>query len=265
MSLKRPCPFFSSADPGVVTERDLTPLKQIWYIKNSGDRMMLVDALRKFVEDAELYVDQIVQENPVKLGFRLTDTGEEATLAIEGGLAVVEGLDSPDLLLTMERGSLEGMARGEAQFGALIGRSRASETRPINYQLLNFGNAPAAVEALKSLGFLFTPGRVKSLELRKELAGEAHGAHPIPLVYHDDIRFSWYHVERGETLNEEGERDPYPQLIVVTRGRGVLTLEEDVVELAPGRAVYVPVDSLHRIHAEENLEILWLAWKTPLI
>ena len=171
--------------------------------------MPLVDALRKFVGEAELYVDQIVQGNPVKIGFRLTDTGEEATLNIEDRLAVVEGLDNPDLLLTMERGSLEGMARGEAQFGALIGRSRASETRPIDYRLLNPGNAPAAVEALKSLGFLFTPGRVKSLDLRRELAGEANGARPIPLVYHEGVRFSWYNVERGETLNEEGERDPY--------------------------------------------------------
>ena len=44
-----------------------------------------------------------------------------------------------------------------------------------------------------------------------------------------------------------------------------MTLEEDAVELVPGRAVYIPVDSLHRVHAEEDLEILWLAWKTPLI
>jgi mannose-6-phosphate isomerase-like protein (cupin superfamily) len=227
--------------------------------------MSLVDALRKLVGEAELYIDQIVQGNPVKIGFRLTDTGEEATLSIEEGLAVVEGLDSPDLLLTMERGALDGMAGGEANYGALIGRSRASETRPINYNLLNPGNAPAAVEALKSLGFLFTPGRVKSLDLRRELAGEAHGAHPIPLVYHEGLRFSWYNVERGETLNEEGERDSYPQLIVVIRGRGVLTLEEDAVELVPGRAVYIPVDSVHRVHAKEDLEVLWLAWKTPLI
>ena len=72
-------------------------------------------------------------------------------------------------------------------------------------------------------------------------------------------------MERGETLNEEGERDSYSQMMVVTQGRGVLTLEEDAVELVPGRAVYIPVDSVHRVHAEEDLEMLWLAWKTPLI
>jgi hypothetical protein len=61
--------------------------------------LSLVDALRKFVGEAKLYVDQIVQGNPVKIGFRLTDMGEEATLNIGEGL-VVEGLDGHDLQLT---------------------------------------------------------------------------------------------------------------------------------------------------------------------
>ena len=225
--------------------------------------MSLVDELRRLIGEAKLYVDQIVQGNPVKIGFRLTDTGEEATLKIDGGLAVVKGLENPDLLLTMERGAFEGMAGGEAIYGALIGRSRASESRPIDFQLLNPGNAPATVEALKSLGFLFTPGRVKFLDLKKELAGEAHGAHPIPLVYHEGVRFSWYHIGQGETLNEDGEKDPYPQVIVVNRGRGVLTFEDGDVGLVPGRVAYIPVNSLHKVRAEEDLELLWLAWKTP--
>jgi len=35
------------------------------------------------------------------------------------------------------------------------------------------------------------------------------------------------------------------------------------LELRPSTVVYVPPNSLHQIRAEEDVEAIWIAWKTP--
>jgi mannose-6-phosphate isomerase-like protein (cupin superfamily) len=226
--------------------------------------MTLIQVLKLLVEDADLYIDQIVQEEPFKASISLTDTGEEATIISNKDLKVVSGSEDPDIRITMEAETLDNILNGKADFGALIGRSSYSNIRPINFQLLNPERARTVIEALKTLAtFLFTPGRIKAKRLSRDKAGEAHGAHPIPLVYHEGIRFAWYAIDRGETLNEEGERDPYPQVLVITRGQGTLALEDEKLELEPGMAVYIPQNSLHMVAAKEEIEAFWLAWNAP--
>lgn len=34
-------------------------------------------------------------------------------------------------------------------------------------------------------------------------------------------------------------------------------------ELRPNIAVYVPINSVHMIRADEDIEAIWLAWQTP--
>jgi D-lyxose ketol-isomerase len=52
---------------------------------------MLVKGLGRFLRYAELYVGQLARREPVRIGFRLTDTGEEATLGFGEGLTVEPG------------------------------------------------------------------------------------------------------------------------------------------------------------------------------
>jgi len=228
--------------------------------------MALTAGLKRLVEDAGLYADQLRQEEEIRIAVTFTDTGEEATIILGDALSVSEGAESPDLRFTMESQTFQKIMEGEADFGALIGRSRASDVRPINFQLINPEKAGSAVEALKALGtFFFTPGRIKSKRLERSLAGEAHGARPIPLVYHEGVRFAWYSIGMGEVLNEAGERDPYPQFVAISKGRGRLILEDEEVQLEPGTGVYIPINCLHKIEAQEDIEAFWLAWKAPAI
>ena len=224
----------------------------------------MVEGLGRLLRDSELYRDQLTREEPVRIGLRLTDTGEEATLGFGEGLTLEPGLKAPAVTLTMDSGVFRGIMDGSRDFGAMIGRSRMSDVRPINYQLNDPGRLGDALETVKALmTVFFTPGRVKVRPLRRELAGDAHGAHPIPLVYWLGLRTAWYHVDRGETLNEEGERDPYPQCLVPLEGGGVLTLEQEELALEPGNAYYVPPGSVHKVRTEAGLTLLWLAWDTP--
>jgi mannose-6-phosphate isomerase-like protein (cupin superfamily) len=153
---------------------------------------------------------------------------------------------------------------GNADFGALIGRSRMSDIRPINVEIRNPDRFPEALETVKSLmnGF-FIPGRVKVRKLSKEYAGSAHGAKPIPITYWQGLRYSWYHVPSGAVLNQEGEKDPYPQAFLILKGNGVLELEEESLKVETGNVYYIPPNGLHKLHSETDIEMTWLAWDTP--
>jgi mannose-6-phosphate isomerase-like protein (cupin superfamily) len=230
-----------------------------------GDLMRLIEGLKSLVDDMALYMDQLEHlQGELRISVKLTDTGEEATIVVGDGIRVEEGAGDLDMRINMEEATFDRVLKGEADFGALIGRSRMSDVRPINPEFLNPERVSATFEALKvMMNVFFTPSRHKVKELRSELAGDAHGAHPIPLVYWDGLRFAWYLIRRGEVLNEAGERDPYPQVVIPLKGSGTIVLDGDENELRPNTAVYIPANSLHQIRAEEDVEALWLAWKAP--
>jgi len=172
---------------------------------------MLVEGLGRLLSDAELYRDQLTREEPVRVGLRLTDTEEEATLGFGESVTLEPGLKAPAVTLTMESCVFRGIMDGSRDFGAMIGRSKMSDIRPINYQLNEPGRLGDAMETVKALmTVFFTPGRVKVRPLRRELAGDAHGAHPIPLVYWRGVRSAWYNVNPGGDPQRGGGEGPIP-------------------------------------------------------
>jgi mannose-6-phosphate isomerase-like protein (cupin superfamily) len=225
----------------------------------------LLEGLCRLTEEAGLYLDLMgLEDDEIRIEVSLVDSDEAATLVVGRGIEVLGSSEDPDLRLTMERRVFDDMMEGDADFGAMVGRSRMSDVRPVNVEMLKADKASSAMEVLKTMmTIFFTPGKVKVKRLRKELAGEAHGAHPIPLVYYDDLRCAWYAIKKGEVLNEAGERDPYPQAIVVLKGEGVIVVGDERLELEPQTVVYIPKNALHQIEASEDVEALWLAWQAP--
>jgi mannose-6-phosphate isomerase-like protein (cupin superfamily) len=227
--------------------------------------MVLLEGLNRLIQDSARYRDLLtLEDDEIRVEVFLLDSGERATLIVGEEISVVEGSSEPDLLLKMERDDFQAILEGEADFGALISRARASDVRPINFEILSPELGTALNDVLKAyMTFFFTPGEVKVKELRPELAGEAHGAHPIPIAYWDGLRSAWYHVEGGEVVNEEGEMDPYPQAFIILKGRGTVVIEDVEMELRAGTVVFIPTNSVHQIRAEEDVKLIWLAWQTP--
>jgi hypothetical protein len=224
--------------------------------------MTLIDDLRKMMNEAELYADLIYpSKGSLNVGIELVDTGESATVILGEVPSVAEGLVSPAVRITMSRQVFESVRDGRADAFALGGRSRMSDRRPINFDSIDPDRAAEVMEVIKGMAaFFFSPSKVKTKELTLERAGEAHGARPIPIVYWKGLRSAWYHVPAGSILNEDGERDPWPQAFVVLRGSGTVQIGEEVLDLKTESVYYIPRNSAHQIHADSPVELIWIAW-----
>ncbi|TFF91079.1 cupin domain-containing protein [Candidatus Thorarchaeota archaeon] len=225
----------------------------------------LIDSLRRLQEDSQLYRDLLHEsEEPLRLAVELTDTGDTATLTLEqerGVASIEEGDSSASVKVTMDSTTFQSILDGRADAFALAGRSRMDEVRPINFEFLEKERHAKAMEAIKSLAtFFFLPGRMKSKQLAVERAGEAHGAKPIPIVYWHGLRLAWYRIPSGLTLNEAGERDPWPQAFIVLRGAGSVIIESEAEEITPNTVYYIPRNVVHQIEAKDDVDLIWIAW-----
>jgi len=197
----------------------------------------LMDGILKLIEDAELYLDLVgLEEDSINVEITFTDTNESVTLIVNQNISAIKGIQKPDYKLTMTSINFNKILDGEADFGALIGRSKMTDIRPINIEILNHEKTEAIMSNFYSLmTVFFTPGKLKTKKLNEKYAGEAHGAHPIPLLYWNGVRCAWYKLKKGETANEAGEIDPYPQLFIPLKGEALITVGESTFEVELNR------------------------------
>ncbi len=222
----------------------------------------LIDVLKQLMDDSELYEDLLyIFPGSINVGFELTDTNEAATITFGENMSIVEGLSDPAVRITMTNETLVKIIERNADAFALAGRSHMSESRPINFDSIDQNRAPEVMEVIKSLAtFFMNPGRIKTKQLSLDLAGYAHGARPIPIVYWKGLRFAWYHIPAGKILNEEGEKDPWPQAFVVLKGSGMIHIENEILNLQLQTVYYIPRNCIHQLHANDAVELLWIAW-----
>jgi len=221
------------------------------------------EILARLLEDAALYMDQIKpSQGEMRICVELSDTKEAATLILGDTPQVVEGVKNPDCKMLMTKAVFSDILEGKADAFALAGRGRMDEKRPIDFEIYNKGRMREIWEVGKAiLTYLFVPGKIKVKSLKPELAGLAHGAHPIPLAYWNGLRSSWILVKKGEILNKEGEKDPWPQLFIILKGKGKCIVDDKEFMVEPNLVVYIPKNVVHQLMAEEDVTIIWLAWQ----
>ena len=201
-------------------------------------------------------------KHEIRVSVELSDTGETATLVLGNKIEVVDGSVNPYGKLSMTRQVLEKIAEGSADAFALAARGRSDEVRPIEFEVYNKERSKEMWETEAALlTYFFTPGRIKVRSLSPELAGYAHGAHPIPIVYWNGLRSSWYIVKAGETLNKEGTRHSWLEMFIILKGKGKATIHNKQFKIKPNTAIYIPRNSVHQITAEEDVELFWMAWQ----
>jgi mannose-6-phosphate isomerase-like protein (cupin superfamily) len=242
----------------------LKNVKNAFLIVMKGDCMNeFVDSVKRLLEDASLYTDLLITgTREMRAGIEIVDKNETATLILGDKASVVDGFVNPDFKISMNSRVFWDIIQGRADAFALAGRARNDEMRPIEFKVLNKERSKEAWETIKALlTYFFTPGRVKVKSLNLELAGQAHGAHPIPLIYWNGLRYSWFLVKAGEILNKEREKDPWPQLFIILEGKGKAVVGSEEFEINARTTIYIPRNCVHQIIATEDVELLWLAWQ----
>ena len=219
--------------------------------------------MKKLLKDASLYMDLIkTDKHEIRVSVELSDTGETATLILGDKIEVVDGSVNPNGKLSMTRQVLENIAEGRADAFALAARGRSDEVRPIEFEVYSKERSKELWETEAALlTYFFTPGRIKVRSLSPELAGYAHGAHPIPIVYWNGLRSGWYIVKAGETLNKEGTRHSWPEMFIILKGKGKAIVHNKQFKIKPNTAIYIPRNSVHQVIAEEDVELFWMAWQ----
>jgi len=223
----------------------------------------LLSSIRKLLKDASNYHDLLKPDmGEIKAGIELTDTDERVTIILGDKISIAEGLVNPDFKILMSSQTFKDIIQGKADAFALAARARSKEVRPLEFEVYSKERGKEIWETIRALlMYLFTPGTIKIKNLKEELAGQAHGAHPIPLVYWNGLRCSWFLVKAGEILNKEGEKNPYPQLFIILNGKGRAIIGNEEFKIKPRTAIYIPRNSIHQIKADEDIELLWLAWQ----
>jgi len=216
------------------------------------------------LKEVLLYLDLIkTNKDEIRVSVELLDTGEVATLTLGDKIEVVNGFVNPDCKIIMKRQVLKSIVEGRVDAFALAGRGRADEVRPIEFEIYNKERSKEIWETVRALlTYFFIPGRIKVRNLRPELAGYAHGAHPIPILYWNELRFAWYIVKAGEVINKEKTKDPWPQMFIILKGKGKAIIHDEQFEIKPNTVIYIPRNSIHQITAEEDVELFWMAWQT---
>jgi len=206
-----------------------------------------IDTIKKLLEDVSLYEDLLMMDKgEIRAGIELIDTGETATLILDHKASAVEGLANPDFKVSMNSQTFWKITQRKADAFALAGRARPDEARPMEFEIYSKERSKEVWETIKALlANFFTPGKIKIKSLHPELAGQAHGAHPIPLVYWNGLRCSWLLVKTGEILNKEGEKDPWPQMFIILEGKGKAIIGNEEFEIRPKTAIYIPRNCVH--------------------
>jgi len=222
-----------------------------------------LDIVEKLLKDSALYMNLIkINTHETRACIELGDTGEIATLVLGDKVEVLEGSVKPDFKISMKKQVLKKILEGKADAFALAGRGGADEVRPIEFEIHNKERSEELWETIRALlTYFFIPGKVKVKNLSSEQAGLAHGAHPIPLVYWNGIRYSWILVKHGEVLNKDKERDPWPQTFIILEGKGKAVVGKEEFDIKPNTAIYIPRNTVHQIIAEEDVKLVWLAWQ----
>ena len=77
----------------------------------------------------------------------------------------------------------------------------------------------------------------EKIVLKEQYSRVVHGGHVIPLYSYPGFRSGWHLVKKGETINEPGDTNPFPQAFVII-GEGMAKIGDDTIPVKAGESSY---------------------------
>jgi quercetin dioxygenase-like cupin family protein len=170
----------------------------------------------------------------------------------------------PQVTLSMSKETLDKINEGIWTATTARAQSKASDPTPINIRFapgLSF--AKLEEEMFFFMDHFFNWRQPETFELGLEHTRPAHGGNVIPLHYGRGFRSGWYAVKKGEKINAEGAKSPFPQLLIMLKGKAYVEINGKVSKYQTAQCLFIPPNSTHIIwnEDEEPALAIWMAWE----
>ncbi len=213
---------------------------------------------------ASSFQRQIDKDYSCNIQLHIEDTKELYSIKVEKGEVQVtkRPISHVNGELTTTSGILNNIFSGKMTAFTAASKEHVSDSAPLDWKLTS-GYSPETVADLYFfLMHFFNTTNPEKIKLGEEYSRLVHGGHAIPLYYHPGFRSAWYMIKKGEKLNEQGDTNPFPQAMVIIKGRGLAKIGEQTVQITSNESYYIPPHADHVIWTESEgpLVLIWLAW-----
>ncbi len=223
------------------------------------DPKSLKQTLSMFTES---YIEKTHDLNEISFGFLIDDDewwtvniDEHRTYRVDRGKPT-----KPTFYFTTDRETLARIAEGHMHAYTAMAKARATDKTPMDFAVMEGYEPDAQFDLLQFIFHYFTIGSIEKITLGKEFARIVHGGYAIPLVYAKGLRTAWYRIEKGMIINEDpkDQTNPFPTLIVATKGTGIVSIDGNELSFSEGEAYYIPEYSTHMLwtDSDEGLEFI---------
>ena len=221
---------------------------------------MLKDMVEIYTQKSTEYIDltvkfELLEEKEV--WFLKSKPGEQLELT-------KTSQDEPQIIFSLSQETLYAIYSGEMTGLTAMGRENMSDQTPLDFSL---GKGVSMTPDLMAnlLAFVqrfFNPTHPEKVIFNKSSARLVHGGWAIPMFYHSGFRSGWYQLDKGQSLNEPGDVNPFQQAFIIISGKGYAKIAENSVNVTAGEAYYIPPQSDHVLWNEdpEPLCLIYLAW-----
>lgn len=155
----------------------------------------------------------------------------------------------PTIMFSLDRQTLERLDAGAINPLTAIVRGFASDPAAMSTRVMPGFDGGADTGALiLDLTFHFwTRGWPEIIPFDEGRTRFVHGTDAVVLFYQPGFRSGWFSMKPGQHANEDVRLrvNPFPTLIVVTKGRGLGRIGGRELELAEGNAVLIPAGVGH--------------------
>lgn len=221
----------------------------VWTRYGAGqevDTMSVKEILEAFTQS---YVEKTDDVVPLLFGF-LIDGHKWWTISIHHDRSFQlrqEKPRAPTFYFTATSATLKDIASGALRAPTAMAKARARDRAPLDVAFMDGYALSESFDVREFVFRYFSVGRIEKIMLGKQFARIVHGGYAIPLVYAQGLRTAWYRVEKGMIINEDpqDQTNPFPTLVIATRGSGRAQIGGQVFQFSEGEAYYIPKGVTH--------------------
>ena len=212
------------------------------------------DVLQSYVDD---YRSDPQAAQPITFGVLVKGEGEWHVV-VEGRNAVTlrDGPPPiPTFRFVLDRPTLDRLDSGTLNALTAMGRARQSDAAPMDFDFTKaFRPDHAQIGRFLPVIFHFwTRGTPEIVPFGVDRSRPMHGANAVLFYYEPGIRYGWFHIGRGQHVNADpdDQTNPFPTIIVVTKGRCDAKIAGKRVRLGAGEMLFIPANTTHELWNEE--------------